>query len=288
VRLVAGAAAASSGRAAPRAFIVIRPSHGLSLDLRSLWLHRELLYFLVWRDVRVRYKQTMIGAGWAILQPLLTTIIFAVVFGRLAAMPSDGVPYPLFAYAALLPWTYFSQAVTRSGASLVGNANLITKVYFPRLLVPLASVATPVVDLAWALLVFCGLMGWYRVGLTWAFVTLPLFLLMAITTALAVGLWLAPINARYRDVGHAIPFLTQAWLYASPVVYPLSLVPERWRMVFGVNPMVGVIEGWRWAMLGTESPDLGVIGMGAAVTLVLLITGLVTFKRMERSFADVV
>ena len=288
MRLVTGAAATSNGRIAPRPVTVIRPSRGLSLDLRSLWGHRELLYFLVWRDVRVRYKQTMIGASWAIVQPLLTMAIFTVVFGRLAAMPSDGVPYPLFAYAALLPWTYFSQAVTRSGGSLVGNANLITKVYFPRLLVPLASVATPVVDLAWALLVFCGLMGWYRVGLTWGLATLPLFLLMAIAAALAVGLWLAPLNARYRDVGHAIPFLTQVWLYASPVVYPLSLVPERWRLVFGLNPMVGVIEGWRWAMLGTASPDLDVIGVSAAVTLILLITGLANFKRMERSFADVV
>lgn len=288
MRLVADASTASSGRAPARPVFVIRPSRGLTLDLRSLWHHRELLYFLVWRDVRVRYKQTLIGASWAILQPLLTMVIFTVVFGRLAAMPSDGVPYPLFAYAALLPWTYFSQAVTRSGASLVGNANLITKVYFPRLLIPLASVATPVVDLAWAFLVFCGLMGWYRVGLTWGMLTLPLFLLMAVTAALAVGLWLAPLNARYRDVGHAIPFLTQAWLYASPVVYPLSLVPERWRMVYGLNPMVGVIEGWRWALLGTGRLDLGVVGVSATVILVLLVTGLATFKQMERSFADVV
>jgi lipopolysaccharide transport system permease protein len=278
----------SSGRIAPRPVTVIRPSRGLSLDLPSLWAYRELLYFLVWRDVRVRYKQTAIGASWAIVQPLLTMAIFTVVFGRLAAMPSDGVPYPVFAYAALLPWTYFSQAVTRSGGSLVGNANLITKVYFPRLLVPLASVATPVVDLAWALLVFCGLIGWYGVRLTWALAMLPLFILMAIAAALAVGLWLAPLNARYRDVGHAIPFLTQVWLYASPVVYPLSLVPERWRLVFGLNPMVGVIEGWRWAMLGTGSPDVKVIGVSAAVTLVFLVTGLANFKRMERSFADVV
>jgi lipopolysaccharide transport system permease protein len=215
-------------------------------------------------------------------------VIFSVVFGRLASMPSDGVPYPIFAYSALLPWTYFSQAVTRSGGSLVGNANLITKVYFPRLLVPLATALTPVVDLVWALLVFCGLMVWYGVAPTWAIVTVPIFLMMAVASGLGVGLWLAPLNATYRDVGHAIPFVTQAWLYASPVAYPLSLIPGKWRMVYALNPMVGVIEGWRWALLGKGPLDLGVIGVSAVVVLVLLFTGLVLFGRMERNFADVV
>lgn len=288
MRLIARIATASNGRTLTRPLIVIKPSRGLSLDLRSLWPYRELLYFLVWRDVRVRYKQTLIGASWAILQPLLTMVIFTVVFGRLASMPSDGVPYPLFAYAALLPWTYFSQAVTRSGGSLVGNANLITKVYFPRLLIPLATALTPVVDLVWAFLVFCGLMTWYGVQPTWGIVTLPLFLLMAVSAGVGVGLWLAPLNAQYRDVGHAIPFVTQAWLYASPVAYPLSLIPERWRMVYALNPMVGVIEGWRWALLGNRSLDLGVVGVSAVVVVVLVFSGLVLFKRMERSFADVV
>jgi lipopolysaccharide transport system permease protein len=288
VNLIGGAALASDRRPLVRPLIVIRPSRGLSLDLRSLWSYRELLYFLVWRDVRTRYSQTLFGAAWAILQPMLTMIIFTVVFGRFARIPSDGLPYPLFAYAALLPWTYASQAVARSAGSLIGNVNLITKVYFPRLLVPAAAVATPAVDLVWALLVFFVLMGWYGVGLTWRILALPLFMLIAVAATLAVGLWLAPLNARYRDVGHAVPFVTQVWLYASPVVYPLSMIPEKWRLVFGINPMVGVIEGWRWALLGTARLDLGVIGMGVATVLILLFTGLVLFKRMERSFADVV
>lgn len=269
--------------------IVIRPSRGRArLDLRSLWSYRELLYFLVWRDVRVRYKQTVIGAGWAILQPVLTAAIFTVIFGYFAHIPSDGLPYPLLAYTALLPWTYFSQAVTRSGVSLVGNANLITKVYFPRLIIPLAAVATPAVDFALAFVVFCGLMGWYRVEVTWSIVWAVPFFLLAVAAALAVGLWLAPLNARYRDVGHAIPFLTQVWLYASPVAYPLSLVPEQWRTIYAINPMVGVIEGFRWALLGTAAPDFGVIGVSATVVLILLSGGIVNFKRLERSFADVV
>ncbi len=276
-------------RAAEPPVIVIRPSRGLvSLDLRSLWQHRELLYFLIWRDVRVRYKQTAIGAGWAIVQPLLTAAIFAVVFGYFAHLPSDGAPYPLFAYTALLPWTYFSSAIVRSGTSLVGNANLITKVYFPRLVIPLAAAATPAVDLGLALLVLLVLMGWYGVGLTWSIGLIVPFLLLAVAAALAVGLWLAPLNARYRDVGHTIPFLTQVWLYASPVAYPLALVPEEWRTLYALNPMVGVIEGFRWAVLGKSAPDVGVIWLGALVVLVLLAGGLVNFRRMERSFADIV
>jgi lipopolysaccharide transport system permease protein len=236
----------------------------------------------------VRYKQTVIGASWAVLQPLLTMAIFAVVFGHFARIPSDGVPYPIFAYAALLPWTYFSQAVTRSAGSLVGNASLITKVYFPRLIVPLASVTAPAVDFALAFLLCGGLLRWYRVGLQWSIVTLPLFFVMMVAAALAVGLWLAPLNAKYRDIGHTIPFLTQVWLYASPVAYSLSLVPEQWRLLYGLNPMVGVIEGFRWALLGRNDPDLAVIVLGASVVLVLLLGGLVNFRRMERRFADVV
>jgi lipopolysaccharide transport system permease protein len=272
--------------------LVIRPSRGIGFpDLRALWQHRELLYFLVWRDVMVRYKQTVIGASWAILQPVLTMAIFAVVFGHFARIPSDGVPYPIFAYAALLPWTYFSQAVTRSAGSLVGNAGLITKVYFPRMIIPLASVMAPAVDFALALvpLVLCGgLIRWYDVELHRSIVTLPLFFVMMVAAALAVGLWLAPLNAKYRDIGHTIPFLTQVWLYASPVAYSLSLVPEQWRLLYGLNPMVGVIEGFRWALLGRDDPDLAVIALGASVVLVLLLGGLVNFRRMERRFADVV
>jgi lipopolysaccharide transport system permease protein len=269
--------------------LVIRPSRGIGFpDLRALWQHRELLYFLVWRDVMVRYKQTVIGASWAILQPVLTMAIFAVVFGHFARIPSDGVPYPIFAYAALLPWTYFSQAVTRSAGSLVGNAGLITKVYFPRMIIPLASVMAPAVDFALALVLCGGLIRWYDVELHRSIVTLPLFFVMMVAAALAVGLWLAPLNAKYRDIGHTIPFLTQVWLYASPVAYSLSLVPEQWRLLYGLNPMVGVIEGFRWALLGRDDPDLAVIALGASVVLVLLLGGLVNFRRMERRFADVV
>src|SRR6185436_12827848 len=228
----------------------------LDLDLLALWQRRELLFFLVWRDVKVRYKQTAIGAVWAVLSPLLTVLIFAVVFGRLAKLPSDGVPYVVFAFAGFLPWTYFAQAMARSSASLVGNAALITKVYFPRLMVPLAAVTTPAVDACLSLLSLIGLLLWYGVPPTVTLLALPVFGLAAAAIALAVSLWLAPLNVRYRDVSHTIPFLVQAWMYASPVVYPLSLVPESWRFVYSLNPMVGVIEGFRWSLLGTARPDV--------------------------------
>jgi len=260
----------------------------LDLDLEALWEYRELLYFLVWRNVKVRYKQTVIGAGWVVLQPLLTMIIFTVIFSYLAKIPSDGLPYPIFAYTALLPWTYFSQAVGRTGGGLVGNANLISKVYFPRLIIPLASVVTPLVDLLLSFVILLGLMVWYGIAPTWGVVALPLFLFMALVTALAVGLFLSALNVKYRDVGYVIPFLTQFWMYASPVVYPVSLVPEQWRLLYSLNPMVGVIEGFRWALLGTQSPDFGVMAVSAVVVLALLFGGIVYFKHMERTFADVI
>jgi len=269
--------------------VVIEPSRGLlHLDLRAVWQYRELLYFLVWRDVKVRYKQTVIGAGWVILQPLLTMVIFTVVFGHLAKIPSDGLPYAIFAYTALVPWNYFSQAMSRSGTSLVGDANLISKVYFPRLIIPLASVVTPAVDFFLPFLILLGLMVWFGIAPTWGVLALPLFLLLALMTALAVGLWLSPLNVKYRDVGYTIPFFSQFWMYASPVVYPVSLVPEKWRLLYSLNPMAGVIEGFRWALLGKESPDFGVMAVSAAAVLVLLVGGIIYFKRMERTFADVV
>jgi len=268
---------------------VIEAKSGLfHLGLRELWEFRELLYFLVWRDVKVRYKQTVIGAGWAIFQPLITMVVFTVVFGHFAKIPSDGLPYPLFAYAALLPWGYFAQALGKSGSGLVNNAHLITKVYFPRLIIPLASVVTPAVDFLPSLLVLFGLMAWFHIAPTWGVLVLPLFLLMALTTALAVGLWLSPINVKYRDVGHTIPFLIQFWMFASPVVYPLSLVPEQWRTLYSLNPMVGVIEGFRWALLGKENPDFMMMLVSGSVMVVLLLGGIVFFKRMERTFADVI
>jgi lipopolysaccharide transport system permease protein len=268
---------------------VIEASRGLaSLDLGAIWQRRELLYFLVWRDVKVRYKQTAIGAAWAVFSPLLTVVIFAVVFGGLARIPSDGLPYIVFAFAGFLPWTYFAQAFGRGAGSLVGNAHLITKVYFPRLMIPLAAVTTPAVDFCLSLLPLFGLMLWYRVAPTWALLALPGFLLLAATIAVGMALWLAPINVRYRDVNHTVPFLVQAWMYCSPVVYPLSLVPESWRVVYSLNPMVGVIEGFRWSLLGTAAPDATAIALSVAVGLAVMVSGLVFFRRMERAFADVI
>jgi lipopolysaccharide transport system permease protein len=273
----------------PLPTFVIQPPRGLgSLDVAALWEYRELLYFLVWRDVKVRYKQTFIGASWAIFQPAMTMAIFTVVFGNFAKIPSDGMPYAVFAYTALLPWTYFSTALSRSGTGLVSNANLITKVYFPRLIVPLASVIAPAVDFLFAFLLLLGLMAWFGIVPTWGILVLPLFFLLAMITALAIGLWLAPLNARYRDVGHTIPFVTQFWMFASPVVYPVSMIPESWRLLYSLNPMVGVIEGFRWALLGKGDTDFSPMLVSVAVVLVLLVGGVIFFKRMERTLADVI
>jgi len=269
--------------------LVIEPKRGWQwLNIGEIWRYRELLYFLVWRDIKVRYKQTAIGAAWAILQPLLTMWIFTVIFGVFARIPSDGLPYPIFAYAALLPWTYFAQAITRSGASLVGDSNLIRKVYFPRLIIPISAATAPLVDFAIAFVLLLGMMGWYGFAPTWGMIALPIFLLLALATALAVSLFLSVLNVRYRDVGHAIPFLTQCWMYASPVAYPVSLVPQRWRPLYSLNPMVGVIEGFRWALLGKESPDFSTMAISAIVVLGLLVGGLLYVPRMERTFADVI
>jgi lipopolysaccharide transport system permease protein len=273
----------------PLPTFVIQPPRGLgSLDVAAIWEYRELLYFLVWRDVKVRYKQTFIGASWAIFQPAMTMAIFTVVFGNFAKIPSDGLPYAVFAYTALLPWTYFSTALSRSGTGLVSNANLITKVYFPRLIVPLASVMAPAVDFLFAFLLLLGLMAWFGIVPTWGILVLPLFFLLAMITALAIGLWLAPLNARYRDVGHTIPFVTQFWMFASPVVYPVSMIPESWRLLYSLNPMVGVIEGFRWALLGKGDTDFSPMLVSVAVVLALLVGGVIFFKRMERTLADVI
>ena len=235
--------AASQGREGYPSVITIKPSHGWGLpSLRELTECWELLYFLVWRDVKVRYKQTFIGVAWAILQPLMTMMIFTVIFGNFAKLPSDGLPYPIFAFTALLPWNYFSQAISRSGFSLVGDSSLIRKVYFPRLIIPLAAVAAPLVDFFVSFLVLLIMMAWFGIAPSWGLLFLPLFLLLALMTALAVGLWLSALNVRYRDVGHTIPFLLQFWMYASPVAYSISLIPEKWRLLYSLNPMAGVIE----------------------------------------------
>jgi lipopolysaccharide transport system permease protein len=279
----------SPGSATPQPTVVIQPSKGLfHLDLRAVWQYRELLYFLIWRDVKVRYKQTAIGAGWAILQPLMTMVIFTVVFGNFAGIPSDGLPYPIFAYTALLPWNYFAQAINRSGVSLVSNASLISKVYFPRLIVPIAAAVAPLVDFAVAFVILLGMMVWFGTAPTWGILALPLFLVLTLITALAVTLWLSALNTKYRDVGYAIPFLAQFWMYASPVAYPVSLVPEQWRLLYSLNPMAGVIEGFRWALLAQERPDFGVMAISTAVVLALLLGGIVSFKQMEHTFADVI
>jgi lipopolysaccharide transport system permease protein len=269
--------------------VVVEPNVRLfHLDLKAIWQYRELLYFLIWRDVKVRYKQTVIGAAWAILQPLLTMMVLTLIFGNFAKVPSDGLPYPIFAFTALLPWNYFSQAISRSGESLVGNARLISKVYFPRLIVPISAAVAPLVDFAIAFVVLVGMMAWYGIALTWGMFALPVFLLLALLTALAVGLWLSAFNVRYRDVRHAIPFLIQFWMFASPVAYPVSLVPEKWRLLYSLNPMAGVIEGFRWAVLSKESPDFSVMALSAAAVLAILIGGLIYFTRVEQTFADVV
>jgi lipopolysaccharide transport system permease protein len=267
----------------------IEPTRGFfKLDLVAVWEFRELLYFLAWRDVKLRYKQTVIGAAWVILQPLMTMAIFTVIFGHLANMPSDGLPYSIFTYTALLPWNYFSQAISRSGASLVGDSNLVKKVYFPRLIIPLASVLSPLVDFFVSFLLLIVMMAWFGVTPGLGFLALPLFLLLAVMTALAFGLWFSPLNAKYRDVGHTIPFLTQFWMYASPVAYSVSLIPEKWRLIYSLNPMTGVIEGFRWALFGKESPAFGVMAVSALVVVALLLGGVVLFKRIERTLADIV
>jgi lipopolysaccharide transport system permease protein len=269
--------------------IIIRPSMSwVPLNLRDLWEYRELLYFLVWRDIKVRYKQTLLGATWAILQPSLTMVVFSIFFGRLAGVPSDGFPYPVFTYTALLPWQLFAHALTESGNSLVTNQQLITKVYFPRLVIPLSAVLAGLVDFGIAFLVLLALMFYYGVFPTIAILTLPFFLLLAIATAFAVGVWLSALNVEYRDVRYTLPFLTQFWMFATPIAYPSSLVPETWRAVYGLNPMAGVVEGFRWALLGTTGNTGSLLIVSCLVVGVLLFSGLVYFRRMEKTFADVV
>jgi lipopolysaccharide transport system permease protein len=269
---------------------IIKPSRGWSwLDLRELWRYRELVYFLVWRDVKVRYKQTLLGAAWAILKPFLSMVIFTIIFAGLARLETDGAPPPVFYYAGLLPWVLFQDGVTKAGNSLVTGSNLITKVYFPRIAIPLASVVAGVVDFALAFLILIGMMLYYGVVPTSAMWALPLFLILALITSLGVGLWLSALNVSYRDIGYVTPFLVQAWLYASPVVYSTSIIPEGWaRIVYGLNPMAGVVQGFRWGILGGEAPTTSLLALSVGVALFLLLSGILYFRRTERTFADVV
>jgi lipopolysaccharide transport system permease protein len=269
-------------------FILSPADRWSAIGLKELWEYRELLYFLTWRDIKVRYKQTALGAAWAVIQPVFMMMVFSLFFGRLAKVPSDGIPYPIFTFCALLPWQLFAHALTESSNSLVANERLITKVYFPRLVVPISAVLGGLVDFGIAFIILLGLMFYYGITPTWAIVTLPGFLLLAIMTALGVGLWLSALNVQYRDVRYTINFMIQFWLFATPVAYSSSIVPERWRALYGLNPMVGVVEGFRWALLGKQEPSRAMLAASVLVVVFLIVGGLYYFRRMEQQFADVV
>lgn len=274
---------------APLTVLRLEPSKGwVSIRFRELWEYRELLYFLIWRDIKVRYKQTALGAAWAIIQPFFTMLVFSLFFGRLAKVPSDGIPYPVFSYSALVPWTFFSQGLIQSSDSLVGQSNLIKKVYFPRLCIPIGTVLAGVVDFCLAFTVLLIMMLYYRVVPTFNMLWLPLLLLLAVSTSLGVGLWLSALNVKYRDVKYVVPFIAQFWMFATPIAYPSSLLSEPWRTVYGINPMAGVIEGFRWALLGTATQPGPIVLVSVAVSLLILIGGAFYFRRMEKTFADVV
>jgi lipopolysaccharide transport system permease protein len=269
--------------------IIVKPSKGwIPLNLRELREYRELIYFLTWRDIKVRYKQTVLGAAWAIIQPFFTMVIFSLFFGKLAKVPSDGIPYPIFTYAALVPWTFFANGLSQSSNSLVGSTNLIKKVYFPRLVVPISSVISGVFDFVLAFVVLLGMMLYYGIFPTVNIVWLPLLLLLTLTTSLGVGLWLSTLNVQFRDVRYTVPFLTQFWLFSTPIAYPSSLLSRPWRTLYGINPMVGVVEGFRWALLGTDTSPGPIIIVSSLVALALLVGGAFYFRRLEKSFADVI
>jgi lipopolysaccharide transport system permease protein len=259
----------------------------VALNLQDIWAYRELLYFLTWRDVKVRYKQTALGAAWAIIQPLFTMLIFTLFFGRLAGIPSDGIPYPIFAYAGLLPWMFFSNAVTASGNSLVGSSHLITKVYFPRMIIPGAAVASGLIDFAIAFVILAVLMVYYQVTVTVAVLMLPVLVLLTMLLAIGVGMWMSALNVKYRDIRHALPFLIQLWMFATPIIYPSSLLPAKWRWALALNPLTGIIEGYRAALFGLTF-DWAALAISAVITIAVLVCAAFMFRRMEKSFADIV
>lgn len=285
-------ASEKSGAAGParhEEIVQISPSSGwLPIDFSELWRYRELLYFLVWRDVKVRYKQTVIGVLWAVLQPFLTMVVFTVLFSRIGGISSNGSPYPAFSYAALLPWTLFATGVAQAAMSVVDNTNLVSRVYFPRLILPAAGVAASLVDFACAFAVLIGLLAFYHVAPTYAILTLPLFVALAFLSALAIGVWLAALNVKYRDVKTAVPFLVQVWLFLTPVIYPSSVIPPAWRLLYGLNPMAGVVDGFRWALLGHGNAPSAMMAISVLAMAALLWTGLLYFRRMESEFADVI
>ncbi len=269
--------------------ITIEPPRGLfTLDIVELWHYRELLIFLAWRDIKVRYKQTFFGAAWAILQPLLIMALFSVIFGRLAGLTSEGIPYPIFTFTALIPWQLFSYALTQSSSSMITDQNLVRKVYFPRLLLPLSSVISGLLDFGISLFVVFGLIWFYHVQITWRIFAVPLLIIFAVMTALSVGIWLSALNVQYRDVRYAVPFLVQIWMYATPVAYSASLIPSKFRWLISLNPMTGVVEGFRWALLGTNSPIGYLFYISFAIMLIFLIGGIIYFRQMEDSFADLI
>lgn len=270
--------------------IYIKPSKGLAaLNLRDLWVYRELVFFMVWRDVKVRYKQTLLGMAWAVIQPVMTMLVFTFLFGKVAKLPTDGIPYPIFSYTALLPWGLFVTALNQGSRSLVAHNNMVTKIYFPRLILPMSSVFAGLVDFAIAFVILVGLMLYYQVTPAWQLLwTLPLFLLLGIITALGVALWLSAINVKYRDVNQALPFLTQFWLFITPVAYSSSVISEKWQLVYSLNPMAGVVNGFRWALLGSgNGPDLA-LWISVAISVLILISGLYYFRSTEKTFADTI
>jgi lipopolysaccharide transport system permease protein len=270
--------------------IYIKPSKGLAaLNLYDLWVYRELVFFMVWRDIKVRYKQTLLGMAWAVIQPVMTMLIFTFLFGKVAKLPTDGIPYPVFSFAALLPWGLFVTALNQGSRSLVAHNNMVTKIYFPRLILPMASVFAGLVDFAIAFVILIGLMFYYNVTPAWNLMwTLPLYLLLAIITALGVALWLSAVNVQYRDVNQALPFLTQFWLFATPVAYSSKVISAKWQIVYSLNPMAGVVNGFRWALLGTgNGPDV-TFWVSASISILILISGLFYFRSMEKTFADTI
>ena len=284
--LIQGAAAIP---ARPVHYVRLQPSKGwVSLKLHELWEYRELLYFLTWRDIKIRYKQTALGAAWAIIQPVFTMVIFSIFFGHLARIPSDGVPYPIFSFTALVPWTLFVYGLTQSSNSLVGSSNLIKKVYFPRLVIPISSLFSGVVDFLIAFGIMLAMMLYYRIVPTVNVVWVPFFVLLTLVTSLGVGLWLSALNVEYRDVKYVVPFLTQFWMFATPIAYPSSLLHQPWRTLYGLNPIAGVVEGFRWGLLGTQTHPGTILVASSATALALLVSGALYFRRMERTFADVV
>ena len=266
---------------------VIEPASGwVSLNLGELWRYRDLLSLLAWRDFSIRYRQSVLGIGWAIVRPVLSVLVFTAIFGVVAELPSDGIPYPLFSFAAMMPWLYFSTALTNATNSVVNGGGLLTKVYFPRLILPMASIASGLADLVIQFILLCGLMLWYGIAPTWAILLVPLFIIECMVVSLGLGLWLTALNVKYRDIGQLVPFMVQIWMYLTPIVYASSMVPERYRILYSLNPMVGVIDGFRWAMLGQKSPDWTMLAVSSSVVVFLFVTGLFYFRRVETSFAD--